>query len=151
MTRMAFSWQPFGSTRDDDLEPAPPPVPEPSAAPRGLKPQPARRLAVLTCMDCRVDPLRALGLKLGDAVVLRNAGAQASEDVLRSLRMAHEALGVAFVQVVAHTDCAAHGGDDDASAAGAHRAAARIRSMLPALRTEAAVLDLASGALSRPA
>ena len=145
---MAFSWQPFGSTRDDDLEPAPPPAPEPAAASRDLKPQPTRRLAVLTCMDCRVDPLRALGLKLGDAVVLRNAGAQASEDVLRSLRMAHEALGVTFVQVVAHTDCAAHGGDNDASAAGARRAAARIRSMLPALRTEAAVLDLATGALS---
>jgi carbonic anhydrase len=149
---MAFSWQPFGSTRDDDPEPAPPPpAPEPSAAPRSLRPQPARRLAVLTCMDCRVDPLRALGLRLGDAVVLRNAGAQASEDVLRSLRMAHEALGVAFVQVVGHTDCAAHGGDDDASAAGARRAAARIRSMLPALRTEVAVLDLATGAVNRSA
>ena len=145
---MAFSWQPFGSTRDDDLEPTPPPAPEPAPAPRDLRRQPARRLAVLTCMDCRIDPLRALGLKLGDAVVLRNAGAQASEDVLRSLRMAHEALGVTFVQVVAHTDCAAHGGDNDASAAGARRAAARIRSMLPALRTEAAVLDLATGALS---
>ena len=72
---MAFSWQPFGSTRDDDLELAPPPVPEPSAAPRGLKPQPARRLAVLTCMDGRVDPQRALGLKLGDAVVLRSPAA----------------------------------------------------------------------------
>jgi carbonic anhydrase len=149
---MAFSWQPFGSTRDDDLEPARPPALEPSPSPpRGLRPQPARRLAVLTCMDCRIDPLRALDLNVGDAVVLRNAGAQASEDVLRSLRMAHEALGVTFVQVVAHTDCAAHGGDDDASAAGARRAAARIRSMLPALRTEAAVLDLASGAVSRPA
>ena len=148
---MAFSWQPFGSTRDDDLEPASPPAPdpEPSAAPRGLRPPPPRRLAVLTCMDCRVDPLRALGLRLGDAVVLRNAGAQASEDVLRSLRMAHEALGVTLVQVVAHTDCAAHGGDDDASAAGARRAAARIRAMLPAVRTEAAVLDLATGAVSR--
>jgi carbonic anhydrase len=147
---MAFSWEPFGYTRDNDVEPAPP-APEPSSPPRGLRRQPARRLAVLTCMDCRIDPLRALGLKLGDAVVLRNAGAQASEDVLRSLRMAHEALGVTFVQVVAHTDCAAHGGDDNASATGARRAAARIRSMLPVLRTEAAVLDLATGAVSRPA
>lgn len=148
---MAFSWQPFGYTREDENEPAPPPAPEPPAQPRSLRPQPARRLAVLTCMDCRIDPLRALGLKLGDAVVLRNAGAQASEDVLRSLRMAHEALGVTFVQVVGHTDCAAHGGDDVASAASARRAAARIRSMLPVLRTEAAVLDLATGAVNRSA
>lgn len=114
-----------------------------------LSNRPARELAVLTCMDCRIDPLTALGLKLGDAVVLRNAGAQASDDVLRSLRMAHEALGVSAVQVVAHTDCAAHGGDDDAAAAGARQAAARIRSTLP-LSADAALLDLATGALSRP-
>ena len=67
----------------------------PAAPPRrALGREPRRRLAVLTCMDCRIDPLRALGLRLGDAVVLRNAGAQASDDVLRSLRMAHGALGV---------------------------------------------------------
>jgi carbonic anhydrase len=148
---MAFSWEPFGSTRADNPEPAPPPAPatasEP-AAPRGLSRTPARRLAVLTCMDCRVDPLRALGLRLGDAVVLRNAGAQASDDMLRSLRMAHGSLGVEAVTVMAHTDCAAHGGDDTAAAAAARRAAARIRSALP-LRADMALLDLRTGTLSR--
>jgi carbonic anhydrase len=150
---MAFSWEPFGYTRADDPEPPPAPAPEPAPEPepRALPRKPARRLAVLTCMDCRIDPLRALGLSLGDAVVLRNAGAQASDDVLRSLRLAHDALGVALVQVVGHTDCAAHGGDDAASAAAARRAAARIRSTLPALRADAAVLDVGTGRLSRPA
>ena len=83
--------------------------------------QAGRRLAVLTCMDARIDPLAALELALGDAVILRNAGAQASEDVLHSLRLAHENLGVAEVEVVAHTDCAAHGGDDRAAAGAALR------------------------------
>jgi carbonic anhydrase len=142
---MAFSWEPFGRTRTD--EPAPRPEP-PSAPPADRRP--ARRLAVLTCMDARIDPLRAFGLRLGDAVVLRNAGAQASDDVLRSLKMAHDALGVEAVTVVGHTDCAAHGGDDDAAAAAAHRSAARIRSALP-LRVDAALLDLGTGAVSRPA
>jgi carbonic anhydrase len=145
---MAFSWEPFGYTRDHDPEPAPAPAPEPREPRRGGLPrEPARRLAVLTCMDCRIDPLGALGLALGDAVVLRNAGAQASDDVLRSLRMAHDMLGVVAVQVVGHTDCAAHG-DDDVSATAARRAAARIRSALPALRTDAAVLDVRTGVLS---
>jgi carbonic anhydrase len=143
---MAFSWEPFGYTRADDPDPTPPP-PEPAPR-RELSRTPARRLAVLTCMDCRIDPLRALGLRLGDAVVLRNAGAQASDDMLRSLRMAHGALGVETVTVVAHTDCAAHGGDDEAASAAARQAAVRIGSVLP-LRAEAALLDLRTGTLSR--
>ena len=116
-----------------------------------LSNRPARRLAVLTCMDCRIDPLASLGLQLGDAVVLRNAGAEASDDMLRSLAMARDALGVSEVQVVAHTDCAAHGGDDDAAAAGARQAVARIRGSLAGLRATPALLDLASGEVSRPA
>ena len=68
-------------------------------------------------MDCRIDPLAALGLALGDAVILRNAGAHASDDVLRSLRLARDNLGITDVHVVGHTDCAAHAGDDRAAAA----------------------------------
>ncbi len=78
-------------------------------------------------MDCRIDPLDALGLSLGDAVVLRNAGATVSDDVLRSLHIAHEALGVRAVHVIAHTDCAAHGGNDEAAAAEAADGVERIR------------------------
>ena len=64
------------------------------ATPIALPREPARGLAVVSCMDCRIDPLQAFGLALGDAVVLRNAGAQVSDDVLRSLGMAHAGLGV---------------------------------------------------------
>jgi carbonic anhydrase len=116
-----------------------------------LSNKPARALAVVTCMDCRIDPLAALGLALGDAVILRNAGAQGSEDVLHALRLAHAQLGVTEVRVVAHTDCAAHGGDDRAAAATAERAVARIRGAVPGLRAAAALLDLRTGAVSRPA
>jgi carbonic anhydrase len=74
--------------------------------------EPARRLPVITCMDSRLDPLRDLGLARGDAMVLRNAGAAVSDDVERSLRLAHENLGVGEAWIVAHSDCAAQGGVD---------------------------------------
>jgi carbonic anhydrase len=69
---------------------------------------PARGLAVVTCMDARIDPLRVLHLKLGEAVVLRVAGAQVDETVLRNLSVAKAALRVDRVLVMAHTDCAAN-------------------------------------------
>jgi len=62
-------------------------------------------LAVLTCMDSRISPLEMLGLHKGDAKILRNAGARVTEDVLRTLVLAHYLLGVERVLVVAHTDC----------------------------------------------
>jgi carbonic anhydrase len=66
---------------------------------------PGRKLAVVTCMDARIDPLAALGLALGDAIVLRNAGGIVTEDVLRSLAVAHAVLGVRAAAVVGHTEC----------------------------------------------
>jgi carbonic anhydrase len=149
---MSFSWEPFGRTHQDPqpVEPppsAPPPAAAPERPPSALSNRPARALAVLTCMDCRIDPLSALGLALGDAVVLRNAGATVSDDVLRSLHMAHEALGVRAVHVIGHTDCAAHGGDDEVAAAEAADGAARIEANLPNLRVSAGLLDLSTGAL----
>lgn len=66
---------------------------------------PALRLAILTCMDARIDPSRALGLREGDAHVIRNAGGRASEDALRSLIVSHQFLGVEEILVVHHTDC----------------------------------------------
>lgn len=62
-------------------------------------------LAVLTCMDSRIDPLRALGLQLGDAKIIRNAGAQVTDEVLRTLSLASALLGVERVLVMPHTDC----------------------------------------------
>lgn len=65
----------------------------------------AQALAVVTCMDSRMEPLRMLGLARGDAKILRTAGARVTDDVLRSLVLAHHLLGVERVMVVAHTDC----------------------------------------------
>ncbi len=66
---------------------------------------PSRRFAVLTCMDARIDPARALGLEEGDAHVIRNAGALASDDAIRSLVISHHLLGTQEVFVIGHSDC----------------------------------------------
>lgn len=71
----------------------------------GLPGRAAKGLAVVTCMDSRIEPLRMLGLDRGDAKILRTAGARVTDDVLRSLVLAHHLLGVDRVMVVAHTDC----------------------------------------------
>ena len=68
---------------------------------------PRRHLAVVTCMDCRIDPLAILGLEPGDAHILRNAGARVTPDVLRSLVKSVLQLGVSQVVVMAHSDCGA--------------------------------------------
>ncbi len=72
---------------------------------RGLQPRAAKGLALLTCMDSRIDPLGMLGLAPGDAKILRNAGARVTDDVLRTLVLASYLLGVERFMVVAHTDC----------------------------------------------
>lgn len=71
----------------------------------GLEPVAARGLAVVTCMDSRIEPLDMLGLKPGDAKIMRNAGARVTTDVLRTLALATHLLGVERVMVVAHTRC----------------------------------------------
>jgi carbonic anhydrase len=65
----------------------------------------ARGLAVVTCMDSRIEPLQMLGLSKGDAKILRNAGGRVTDDVLRTLVLASHLLGVERVMVVEHTDC----------------------------------------------
>ncbi len=62
-------------------------------------------LAIVTCMDSRIDPLRIVGMHAGDAKILRNAGARVTEDVLRTLILATHLLGVNRVLVMPHTDC----------------------------------------------
>jgi carbonic anhydrase len=66
---------------------------------------PARRFAVVTCMDGRFDPAKALGLDEGDAHVMRNAGAVVTDDVLRSLAISHWKLGTQEAVLIAHTGC----------------------------------------------
>lgn len=73
----------------------------------------AQGLAVLTCMDCRVDPLRMLGLAAGDAKILRNAGARVTDEVLKSMALAVLLLRVRRIMVVAHTRCAMAGGPEE--------------------------------------
>ncbi len=73
----------------------------------------ARGLAVVTCMDSRIEPLQMLGLSAGDAKILRNAGARVTDDVLRTLVLAVHLLGVDRVMVVAHTDCRMAKVDDE--------------------------------------
>ncbi len=62
-------------------------------------------LAVVTCMDSRIDPLALLGMLPGDVKILRNAGARVTEDVLRTLVLANHLLGVNRVLIMPHTDC----------------------------------------------
>src|SRR4030081_4129092 len=66
---------------------------------------PARRFAILTCMDARLDPAKYAGLSEGDAHVIRNAGGRASDDAIRSLVISYKLLGTREWFVVHHTDC----------------------------------------------
>src|SRR5579863_395254 len=66
---------------------------------------PARRFAVLTCMDARLDPAKFAGLAEGDAHVIRNAGGRASDDAIRSLVISYKLLGTQEFFVIHHTDC----------------------------------------------
>ena len=66
---------------------------------------PARRFAILTCMDARLDPAKYAGLAEGDAHVIRNAGGRASDDAIRSLIISYKLLGTREWFVIHHTDC----------------------------------------------
>jgi carbonic anhydrase len=68
-------------------------------------PRPGRRLAVVTCMDARIDVFAVLGLHLGEAHVIRNAGGRVTDDVLRSLVVSSHVLGVDTVVLMQHTKC----------------------------------------------
>ncbi|MFM8860971.1 MAG: beta-class carbonic anhydrase [Acidimicrobiia bacterium] len=72
-----------------------------------LDPIPRRRLAIVTCMDCRIDPLAIFGFAPGDVHVVRNAGARVTADMLRSLIKSVDQLEVERIAIVHHTDCGA--------------------------------------------
>lgn len=80
--------------------------------PRPLRPK--LRLAVIGCMDSRLDLFGALGLDIGDAHLMRNAGGLPSDDMLRSLAVSQRALGTREVMLIHHTQCGMQGFDDDA-------------------------------------
>jgi carbonic anhydrase len=74
---------------------------------------PAKKVAVLACMDARLDPAKALGLREGDAHVIRNAGGVATEDALRSLVISQRLLGTEEIILIHHTDCGMETFTDD--------------------------------------
>src|SRR5438132_2018145 len=76
-------------------------------------PRPSQHLAVVTCMDARIDVFAVLGLHLGEAHVIRNAGGRVTEDVLRSLALSAHVLGVDTVVVMQHTQCGLAGVTDE--------------------------------------
>ena len=80
----------------------------------GLPLPPGRRLAVLACMDARLTVEDVLGLRTGDAHIIRNAGGLASEDAIRSLVVSQQLLGTREIAVIAHTRCGLHGADEAA-------------------------------------
>jgi carbonic anhydrase len=75
-------------------------------------PRPGRHLAIVTCMDARIDVFATLGLHLGEAHVIRNAGGRVTDDVLRSLALSSHVLGVDTVVVMQHTKCGLAGVTD---------------------------------------
>lgn len=78
-----------------------------------LGPLPRLRLAVVTCMDCRLDIYAILGLEPGDAHVIRNAGGIVTDDVIRSLCLSQRTLGTTHVLVIHHTRCGLEGLEDE--------------------------------------
>lgn len=79
----------------------------------GLSPRPQRKVAVLSCMDTRIDLLPMLGLQRGDAHIIRNAGGLVTDDALRSMSASQRLLGTEEVIVVMHDDCGLRGASED--------------------------------------
>src|SRR4051795_7975801 len=82
------------------------------AAP-GLSPRPQRRVAVLSCMDTRIDLFPMLGLRRGDAHIIRNAGGLVTDDAIRSLSASQRLLGTEEIVVVMHEGCGLNGASED--------------------------------------
>lgn len=91
---------------------------------------PTRKLAVVTCMDARVDPLRILRAGPGEIHVLRNAGGIVTDDVIRSLVISQTQLGTDQVKVIMHTDCGMEGIDEAAVATAVREATGAAPTML---------------------
>lgn len=73
---------------------------------------PLRGLAIVACMDARIEVEEALGLRVGDSHIIRNAGARATPDVVRSLIVSQQLLGTREIVLIAHTRCGLHGADE---------------------------------------
>ena len=92
----------------------------------GSKPvRPARKVAVVACMDSRIPLFGVLGLEIGDAHVIRNAGGVITEDVIRSLTISQHALGTREIVLVHHTECGLQATDDISFADAVEKATGR--------------------------
>ena len=80
----------------------------------GMAAAPSRSVAVVTCMDARIDPLAALGLAAGEAHIIRNAGGVVTDDVIRSLCVSQQLLGTREILVIHHSKCGMCGLDESA-------------------------------------
>ncbi|MCL3778910.1 carbonic anhydrase [Prolixibacteraceae bacterium JC049] len=78
-----------------------------------LNSPPQKQMAILTCMDARLDPAKFAGFSEGDVHVIRNAGGRASDDAIRSLVISHKMLGTKFWFVIQHTKCGMQGATND--------------------------------------
>jgi carbonic anhydrase len=94
--------------------------------PEPLAPLTARRFAILTCLDARLDPTRLLGVPEDSAHVIRNAGGRASDDVITALIASHQALGTREWFLIQHTDCGERLQDQDLDAVLAGKASAIV-------------------------
>src|SRR3954468_20781442 len=99
-------------TNADDMLAAASSRPDQLAAP-GLSPRPRRKVAVLACMDTRIDLFPMLGIERGDAHIIRNAGGLVTDDALRSLSASQRLLGTEEIVVVMHDGCGLHGASED--------------------------------------
>lgn len=81
--------------------------------PRLVEVRPKLKLAILTCMDSRIDVFKVFGLRLGDAHIIRNAGGRVTDDMLRSLALSSGTLGIDTVVVMQHTLCGLENTSDD--------------------------------------
>lgn len=85
----------------------------PELAAPGLSPRPQRKVAVLACMDTRIDLFSMLGLERGDAHIIRNAGGLVTDDAIRSLSISQRLLGTEEIVVVMHENCGLKGASED--------------------------------------
>ena len=99
-------------TNADDMMAAAAARPEELAAP-GVDPRPRRKVAVLACMDTRIDLFPMLGIERGDAHIIRNAGGLVTDDAIRSLSASQRLLGTEEIVVVMHDGCGLHGASED--------------------------------------
>ncbi|SDY80304.1 beta-class carbonic anhydrase [Hymenobacter psychrophilus] len=86
-------------------EPTTRPSPPEAPATASARPRDARRFAILTCMDARLDPTRLLGVPEGSAHVIRNAGGHPTDEVIQTLILSHQLLGTREWFLIQHTDC----------------------------------------------